>query len=119
MIRVLYVEDDSIAGKIGMSTLSLFKEIETTLAVTGYEAIDSFNNYEYDLLIVDLGLPDISGLEMVQIIRKQNKAMPPVVVVTAHMEPSAAAPDGIERVYAKPLTYELIQEILNVYVQTS
>lgn len=118
MLNVLYVEDDTIAGKIGMSTLSLFIGVQPTLVTTGYDAIEKYSQQKFDLIIVDLGLPDISGSEMITLLNKQFEDTPPIVAVTAHVDTAQAPstpPNGISRTYAKPLTYELAKEILNVY----
>ena len=118
MINILYVEDDLIAGKIGMSTLALFANVKATLVTTGYDAIETFSQQKFDLIIIDLGLPDISGTEAVTLLNKQFEDVPPVVAVTAHIDTKQAPPvppQGVSRVYAKPLTFELAKEILSMY----
>lgn len=118
MIHVLYVEDDVIAGKIGMSTLALFEGVKTQLVTTGYDALETYSQGKFDLIIADMGLPDISGTEMVMLLQKRYKNLPPVVAVTAHIDTKIAPPvppEGVARVYAKPLTFELANEILCMY----
>ena len=115
MLRVLYVEDDDIATHIGKSMLNLFDNIQFTHAGSGYSALEVFQPNEFDLLLIDLGLPDISGVELVRMIRKQYSQCPPVVAITAHVNPNDDTPQGISRIYAKPLTYELVQEVLNCF----
>ncbi len=111
MLRILYVEDDDIATSIGKSMLNLFNDIEFIHAEDGYTALGVYQPHKFDLLVVDLGLPDISGVELIQLIKKQYGNTPPVVAITAHVDPKCAAPLGISRVYAKPLTYELVKEL--------
>ena len=115
MLRILFVEDDLIAANIGQNMLKLFPEISLIHCETGYAALEAFAPSRFDLLIVDLGLPDISGHELVQMIKRQYKTCPPVVAVTAHVNPNDPAPSDIDRIYAKPLTYELVQEIINCF----
>jgi two-component system, OmpR family, aerobic respiration control sensor histidine kinase ArcB len=115
MLRILYVEDDEIATSIGKSMLGLFKEITVQHAATGYGALDIYSPGTFDLLLIDLGLPDISGLELVKMIKNQYSCCPPVVAITAHVNPNDAKPADISRIYTKPLTYELVQEILNCF----
>lgn len=114
-MNVLYVEDDEIATHIGISMLKLFNEVSFVHAGTGYKALELFTPDTFDVLLVDLGLPDISGVELVQMIKEQHQVCPPVIAITAHINPNDDCPPGISRVYAKPLTYELIQEVLNYY----
>ena len=115
MLKVLFVEDDAIAASIGKKMLNLFPEVSMEYCATGYSALETFGTQKFDLLVIDLGLPDISGVEFVQMIKKQYKKSPPVVTVTAHINPNDPTPLDIDRVYAKPLTYELVQEIINCF----
>ena len=115
MLKVLFVEDDVIAASIGKNMLNLFPEVSMEYCATGYSALEAFGDNDFDLLVVDLGLPDISGVEWVRMIKKQYSSCPPVVAVTAHVNPNDPKPTGIDRIYAKPLTYELVQEIINCF----
>ena len=115
MLKVLFVEDDAIAASIGKNMLNLFPEVSVEYCSTGYSALETFGTEKFDLLIIDLGLPDISGVELIQMIKKQYNHCPPVVAVTAHVTPNDPSPTGIDRIYAKPLTYELVKEILNCF----
>lgn len=114
-MRILFVEDDEIATQIGQNMLRLFPDIQVEHQATGYGALETFAPDKFDLLIVDLGLPDISGAEIAQMIKQKYDSCPPVVAVTAHVNPNDTCPPGIERIYAKPLTYELIKEILSCF----
>ncbi|MCP8352273.1 response regulator [Candidatus Synchoanobacter obligatus] len=118
MLKILYVEDDEIAQEIGKKMFSLFPNITITMATTGYEALNLFSPNTFDLILTDLGLPDISGVELVQAINAQYPECPPVVAITAHLDPSEPPPHGISRIYAKPLTHEIITEIFNNFDRT-
>ena len=117
--QILYVEDDAIASRIGMSMINLVEDAEATHATTGCDAINLYTKKTFDLLIIDLGLPDITGAEVVSILKKQHNLTIPVIAVSAHTDPEAITPKHIDRIYSKPLTFELLQEILNTYVRTN
>lgn len=79
--RILIVEDESkVAAFIskGLQTQNLDNDIATG----GLEAIDLFHKNVYDLVILDLGLPDISGLNVCENIRKSNQKVP-ILMLTA------------------------------------
>ena len=79
--KILIVEDELKVAtfiKKGLLTQNLNSEI----ASTGQEAIHLFNNNHYDLVILDIGLPDISGLEVCDDIRKINCKVP-ILMLTA------------------------------------
>ena len=68
MGRVLLVEDDvAIAAPLARALEREGHEVQ--LAQLGQEAIDSMRKGKQDLLILDLGLPDIDGLEVCRTIR--------------------------------------------------
>ena len=81
--RVLVVDDDeSIAELI---TLYLNKECyETDTAANGLEALDKFDSFAPDLVLLDIMLPGIDGYEVLRQIRKKSSA--PVIMLSAKGE---------------------------------
>lgn len=118
MVRVLYVEDDEIAAHIGQSLLKMFPNIQFEYAAAGYQALELFEASQFDLLLVDIGLPDMSGVELMRMIQQNFANCPPVVAITAHVSPNDSPPPGITRIYAKPLTHDLLSNILTLVSQT-
>ena len=55
---------------------------DSVIAPTGREALDLFESQKFDLIILDIGLPDLSGLEVCEQIRKTNVQIP-VLMLTA------------------------------------
>lgn len=78
--KVLIVEDDN--GISDFINLELKHEgFETTIAETGLQALELFDSFKPDLVLLDVMLPELSGLEVLQKIRKKSKV--PVIMVTA------------------------------------
>jgi len=71
-LKLLYVEDDETARE---STLELLDNFFTdiTIAHDGKEGLDKFNNGHFDLIISDINMPKLTGMEMVEEIRELNK----------------------------------------------
>ena len=83
MKKILIVEDD--AGISDFVKLELDHEgFETCVAATGREALEKFESFAPDLILLDVMLPELSGLEVLRRIRK-NSAVP-VIMVTARGE---------------------------------
>lgn len=81
-LRLLYIEDDKEARETTLRILkSFFKNITT--AVDGYEGIEKFMEGNFDLIISDINMPRINGLEMLKIIREKNQAVP-VLLLSAY-----------------------------------
>jgi len=78
--RILLVEDEeSLAGSI---RYSLEQEgFTVTVAVDGRKAIERFRSDDPDLVILDLMLPELSGLDVCRLIRQESTV--PIVMVTA------------------------------------
>ena len=93
--KILIVEDEkSIAHFI--STILTTNGYETILAKTGTEAMTMLSSHCPDLVILDLGLPDMDGIEVLRSLRGWSSL--PVVVVSARTSCSrACAPPSVIR----------------------
>lgn len=81
--KILIVEDD--AGISDFINLELKHEgFETEVAATGRKALTSFESFNPDLILLDVMLPELSGLEVLRRIRKTSTV--PVIMVTARGE---------------------------------
>jgi DNA-binding response OmpR family regulator len=80
MIKVLVVEDNESLAKSLQTWLS--KHYEVSLATTGHQAIKMIGKNQYQLILLDLGLPDITGQEVCQQTRDKG-IRTPVLVLTA------------------------------------
>jgi two-component system response regulator QseB len=80
-MRILLVEDDALLGKavrIGLEQL----DYQVDWIQRGEEALSYLRLYSYDALLLDLGLPDLDGLEVLRLIRQQRRDVP-VLILTA------------------------------------
>ena len=78
-LRVLYVEDEKEVRNITSKLLNtFFDHIDT--AVNGKEGLELFSKNSYDLVVTDLQMPVLSGIDMVTQIRKQNKNIQIIVM---------------------------------------
>lgn len=90
MAKILIVEDDTAISDI--ENLELKHEgFETIIAGDGEEAISLFEKESPDLIILDLMLPKISGLEVIRHIRRKSSV--PVIMVTAKVKPTTKSSD--------------------------
>lgn len=79
--RILIVDDDEILRQELSEQLALHEEFEVVSAATAGEGIQSVRNGQVDLLIMDVGLPDMDGREAVKLLRKGGfKA--PIIMLT-------------------------------------
>lgn len=100
--RLLIVDDDEAVLK-GLASYFEQLEYETLKAATGKAGIMAFNNQAPDVTILDLRLPDIDGLQVLEVLR-QKKAM--VILLTGYGDiPTAvqAMRLGAENFLTKPV----------------
>lgn len=118
MLRVLVVEDNPTALIVARGFLVSMK-LEPTTAIDGESALELIKNQTFDLVLSDVGLPGISGIEFTKQLRAyeaENHQQPvPVIGLTAHAENmihSECIESGMNEVIIKPIKREVLLEIL-------
>ena len=80
--HILLVDDDTDLRESLAEQLGLYDEFETSQRDIGGDALEAVKHGNYDLLILDVGLPDIDGREVCRMLRR-NGAKMPVIMLTA------------------------------------
>lgn len=88
MAIVLIVEDDHHIRSIWSEALSLSGNL-IAAASNGEQALKHLGTINFDVMILDLNLPGISGLEAIQIVRRDNPGLP-ILAVTGGHDPDLA-----------------------------
>ncbi len=105
--KVLYVEDDLAVQKVMAEYLKqLFLDVKT--ANNGLVGLSVYKNEKFDIVITDLSMPKMNGIEMLKKIREQN-AQQALLITTAHNEPEymiEAIKIGVDGYIIKPFDYE-------------
>jgi len=78
--RILIIDDEPKIIRFLTTSLNL-AGYETIPAATGQEALDAFSSNELDLIILDLGLPDLDGFDILRDVRSQSTV--PIIILTA------------------------------------
>src|SRR5712672_2807508 len=81
--RILIVDDDTELREALVEQLSLHEEFEAISVDTGAKGVQAAKGGQIDLVIMDVGLPDIDGREAVRILRK-NSFKAPIIMLTGH-----------------------------------
>lgn len=113
-LTVLYVEDDSQTRDLFKRFLTgIFKE--TTVAVNGREALDLYKNASFDLVLTDIDMPVLDGLDLIKEIRKLDEEQVVIVCSASYgnerlmLELLNQSVDGF---VAKPVEYDKVCDIL-------
>ena len=105
-MKILVVEDDRSVSSLITTTLKL-NQYNYISAGTGNEAISLCASHHPDLILLDLGLPDIDGIEVIRTIRTWSGAV--IIIISARGEDSdnsAALDSGADDYLTKPFSIE-------------
>jgi two-component system chemotaxis response regulator CheY len=112
MAHILVVDDSKIMREMLMACLRGIEGMSFDQAASGLEAIEQISLRHFDLVLLDLNMPDIGGIEVVEFIRGQDRlrGLPIIVVTTRGDEASRerALGAGANRFMTKPFTPEAI-----------
>jgi len=119
-MRLLLVEDepvlrDQLANRLRQDGYA----VDT--AIDGEEGLFYATEYPIDLAIIDLGLPKISGIELIQRLRKQGKDVP-VLILTARnkwQDKVEGLESGADDYLAKPFHYEELAARVKALIRRS
>ncbi|MCA8941602.1 MAG: response regulator [Planctomycetes bacterium] len=115
--RVLVAEDNPVNRKVISAMLQKFG-CEVTLANDGREAVDRYQESEFDLILMDFQMPVLDGLAATQEIRRletSNGRHVPVVALTANAASevrSECIDAGMDDFLAKPIRKELLGDAI-------
>jgi len=119
--HVLIVEDEPTAQ---FSAEHQLKQLGFTvdIAANGQKALHLLEHNNYDLIFMDIGLPDISGLEVTAEIRKREQGKPrtPIIGLTIYAleeDEKHGLNVGMDDYLVKPLLHKRLQEILQKWLK--
>lgn len=124
-LKVLLVEDIEVNVIVARAMLDKFG-CEIDVAMSGAEAYEKFAANSYDLILLDIQLPDTTGFEIAQNLRQRYEDgevdyLPLLVALTANIMQTKAEyqQQGMDDVLRKPLSLEALSECLNHYFDDS
>ncbi len=118
MPKILIIEDDLQITKILTLNLKL-SGFETENATTINEAWTKINTRHFDLLLMDIGLPDGSGLDLCQKVRESGNEVP-IVFLSARTDEATVVKgikNGADDYLRKPFGLEELKARLNKFIK--
>jgi CheY-like chemotaxis protein len=123
-INVLLVEDNIINQKITLLTLKpLVNSIDA--ATNGKEALDMFGTSKYDLILMDIQMPIMSGLiaaEKIRALESSTNSHIPIIAITANAmlgDKERCISAGIDDYISKPFQPAILIEKINKFLETA
>ncbi len=116
MKSTLIVDDSDTTRSLIKSAIEEIGDINTFDASTGFEALKALPTQSFDLIIIDINMPDINGLELINFVKNNNryKDIPVVIVSTESSEEDKkkGMTLGAFAYLTKPFRVEELQDIV-------
>lgn len=114
-IRVLIAEDDFLVSEMVQGIIEDLGYVVAGKASDGQQAIDMTQTLQPDIILMDIEMPDINGIEAARLIR--NSCPTPVVVLTAYETPALlkeASQVGVGAYLVKPPNISTIDRAITI-----
>ncbi len=112
MTDILVVDDSKVMRDMIVACLRAIPETSFAHASSGLEAIERLSLASFDMMVLDLNMPDIGGVEVLEFVRGQDtlRALPVMIVTTRGDEQSRerVLQAGATSFLAKPFTPDAI-----------
>jgi two-component system chemotaxis response regulator CheY len=113
---ILIVEDSATTRALIRAVIDEIGEYETVEAESGFEALKMLPQQEYDLIVTDINMPDINGLELINFVRNNPRynRLPIIIVSTERSEEDKkrGMALGATAYVTKPFKSSELQEII-------
>ncbi|AZN36864.1 hybrid sensor histidine kinase/response regulator [Iodobacter ciconiae] len=112
--RVLLVEDNEINREVALGILAEVPVI-VDIAINGYEAIHKVSTVHYDLVLMDIQMPELDGLNATEQIRALGYTELPIIAMTAHAmsgDRQLSLQAGMNGHITKPINPDLLIGVL-------
>ena len=116
-LQILLAEDNLVNQKVAMTMLGKMGH-RVTLATNGLLALEQWRQNNFDLILMDVQMPEMNGLQATKAIRREEQAAGthvPIIAMTA----SAMSKDresclaaGMEDFISKPVSYQAIEQVI-------
>lgn len=112
-LNIFMVEDIALNVTVARSLLESLGH-RVTVAMTGEEAKAMFNPDLFDLVFLDIQLPDMTGFDIAHYYRSTYSSLPPLVALTANVlkDKKEYLRQGMDGALSKPLSVQAVQDVI-------
>ncbi|MGF1873475.1 aerobic respiration two-component sensor histidine kinase ArcB [Photobacterium indicum] len=118
-LSIFMVEDIELNITVAKALLESLGH-EVTVAMRGDEALAMFDPEAFDLVLLDIQLPDMTGFDVAQALRKKYDYLPALVALTANVisDKNEYIEKGMDEALSKPLSVKAITDVIQRLVLT-
>ncbi|MEX0331069.1 MAG: response regulator [Puniceicoccaceae bacterium] len=118
--RILLAEDNKVNQKLALLILNRLG-VSAETAESGQEAVDKAKAETFDLILMDLHMPGMDGVEATQIIKRDlGDKCPPIVALTADAmrgSDAEAMEKGLDDFMTKPINSGILKDCINKHTR--
>jgi two-component system, chemotaxis family, chemotaxis protein CheY len=118
--KILIAEDSPSMRSLIVSTISALGDYEVVEAANGFEALRVLPREKVDLVITDINMPDINGLELVSFIKQNpNYQNTPLFIISTEgsdRDREKGLTLGADAYLVKPFSPEALQDLIRNYL---
>ena len=114
-LRILLAEDNPVNQKLAIRVLGKLGYHQVEVAQHGLDAIEKFNEQFYDVILMDVQMPEMDGLEATRMIRLKQYHQPIIISMTANVmaeDREACRQAGMDDYISKPVKLETLVSVL-------
>lgn len=113
-IKILLVEDDKIS-RLAVNTWLSGKQHDVVIAENGQKAVDYLRKHKVDIILMDVHMPVLNGIEATKIIKHEKLTNAPIIGMTASVmneERKSYIRSGMDVLVEKPVNFEKLMTIV-------
>ena len=117
-MRILLVEDNLEISEVMTVYCGFKKDIDCKVVNSGQEGLERIRNENFDLILLDLAMPEFSGKDVIQSFTRDQLVQKNVVIFTASSDPRVLEQmknTGIKEILKKPFSLEQLTELIEKY----
>lgn len=119
--KILIVEDSPITSAMITSAVEVVEGLEVFESKSGFEALKLLPHHSFNLILTDINMPDINGLELVSFIKKNPdyKQIPLIIITTegSERDREKGLSLGANEYLVKPFNPEELQKLVRRYLK--
>lgn len=118
--KILIVEDSPITRAMITSAIEVVEGLEIFESKSGFEALKLLPHHSFSLILTDINMPDINGLELVSFIKRNPdyKRIPLIIITTegSERDREKGLSLGANEYLVKPFNPEELQKLVRKYI---
>jgi CheY-like chemotaxis protein len=116
--KTILIAEDEDSNYLYFKMILSKTKVNILRAETGLKAIEMYNANKIDLILMDIKMPEMDGLEATKIIKKENKSVPIIALTAFAMEndEKISFEAGCDEYISKPINESKLLSLLNTYL---